>query len=279
MKTKIVTDSTSDLPPQLAKELDITVVPAYLHFGDHTYRDRVDIDEDAFYTRLLNDPSHPTTEPPTPNDFASIYQKLSHEADNIISIHISSMLSATYSAALRGKELVEDVCPIEVIDSQLVTMGLGLLTIKAANLSKSNMSLPEVVEVIKQTIPEIRLLGLFDTLKYLAEGGRIGKAKALLGSVLNVKPILTMNNGEIEPARQVRSRSAGIANLIEFVKKAVDIRDLAIIHSTTPHEAENLADGLDPIFSKDKIILTRLGPVLGVHGGPGIMFVALRARA
>ena len=278
MTVKIVTDSTADLPPQLASQLGITVVPAYLHFGDDVYRDRVDISEDEFYQRLLHNPVHPSTEPPTPQDFADVYQRLSQDADGIISIHISSKLSATYNSALRGKELVEKECPIEVVDSQLVTMGLGLLTMAVAPTARSGKSLQQVVEEVKQTIPRIYLLGLLDTLKYLALGGRIGKAKALLGSVLNVKPMLTMKDGELEPAGQVRNRASGIDGLFDFAKNAVDIQDLAIVYSTTPDEAQTLAERMGSIFTKERIRLARLGPVLGVHGGPGILFVALRVR-
>ncbi len=278
MTIKIVTDSTADLPPRLVEELGITVVPAYVKFGGEAYRDRVDISEDEFYQRLLSDPVHPSTEPPTPQDFTDVYQKLSQEADGILSIHISGRLSATYNSALLGKELLETEFPIEVVDSQSVTMGLGLLVIAAHTLTKSEKSLLQVVEKAKQTIPTIHLLGLFDTLKYLALGGRIGKAKALLGSVLSVKPILAMKDGELEPAGQVRSRANGIDGLFDFVKNAKDIQDLAIVYSTTPIEAQALAERMGFIFPKEQIRLARLGPALGVHGGPGILFVALRVE-
>jgi len=135
-----------------------------------------------------------------------------------------------------------------------------------------------MVEEVKQIIPGIHLLGLFDTLKYLALGGRIGKAKALLGSVLNVKPMLTMKDGELEPAGQVRKRANGIDRLFDFVKNATDIQDLAVVYSTTPDEAETLAEHLGSIFTKEQIRLARLGPALGVHGGPGILFVVLRGK-
>ena len=278
MEIKIVTDSTADLPPKLAEELGIIVVPAYVKFGRKVYRDRVDISEDEFYQRLLSDPVHPSTDPPTPQDFADVYQKLCTETDGIISIHVSSKLSATCSSALRGRELVETECPIEVVDSQSVTMGLGLLTIVATTAARSGKNLQQVAEKIKQIIPSIHLLGLFDTLKYLALGGRIGKAKALLGSVLSVKPMLTMKDGELEPAGQVRNRANGMDGLFDFVKKAINIQDLAIVYSTTPDEAQTLAERMSSIFTKERIRLTRLGPALGVHGGPGILFVALRVK-
>jgi len=278
MTVKIDTDSTADLPLQLASELGITVVPVYVHFGDDVYRDRVDISEDEFYQRLLHDPIHPSTEPPTPQDFADVYQKLSQEADGIISIHISGKLSATCNSALQGKKLVETECPIEVIDSQLVTMGLGLLATVANTFVSSGKSLPQVVEEVKQIISSIHLLGFFDTLKYLALGGRIGKAKALLSSVLAVKPMLTMKDGELEPADQVRTRASAIDRLFDFVKNTTDIQDLAIVYSTTPDEAQNLAERMGSVFAKERIRLARLGPALGVHAGPGILFVALRGK-
>src|SRR4030042_4454984 len=133
MTIKIVTDSTADLPPQLAKELGITVVPCYLRFGDEVYRDRVDISEDEFYQRLLNTSIHPSTTQPSPQDFIDVYKELAKEADGIVSIHVSDKLSGTCNSALRGKEVVGKECPIEVIDSQEVTMGVGLVAIAAKN--------------------------------------------------------------------------------------------------------------------------------------------------
>ena len=279
MKIKIVTDSTADLPPGLARELGITVVPAYVRFGNAVYRDQVDISEEEFYQRLSRDPIHPSTEPPSPQDFADIYRMLSEEADGIISIHISSKLSATCNSAQRGKKMLEKELPIEVVDSQSVTMGLGLLNITAADAVESGKNLMQVVRDIEQNIPRIHLLGLFDNLKYLARGGRIGKAKALLCSVLNVKPMLTMKDGEVEPAGQVRNRANGIDRLVQFARNARNIQDLAIVYSTTFDEAESLARRIDPIFKRERIIRTRLGPVLGVHGGPGVLLVALRLEA
>ena len=126
MTIKIVTDSTADLPAMLIKELDVTVVPEYLRFGDEVYRDRVDISEDEFYQRLLNGPVHPKTAQPTPQDFASVYNKLSQEADGIISIHLSSKLSGTYNSAVQGKKMISKGCPIEIIDSQTVSIAIGV---------------------------------------------------------------------------------------------------------------------------------------------------------
>jgi DegV family protein with EDD domain len=276
---KIVTDSTADLPLQLANELGITVVPVYLRFGDEVYRDRVDISEDEFYQRLLHDPIHPSTMQPSPPDFVHVYDGLAQETDGIISIHVTSKLSGTYNSALQGKKLVEKKCPIEVIDSQVVTMGLGQLAMAANTIAESGKSLQQVAEQVRRMIPSIHILGLLDTLKYLALGGRIGKVQALLGSILSVRPMLTMKDGELVPAGRVRNRNRGIDRLFDFVKNAVDVQDLAIVYNTTPDEAQALLRRMDSIFPKERITLARLGPALGVHAGPGILFVALRGRA
>jgi DegV family protein with EDD domain len=278
MTVKIVTDSAADLPPTLAEELGITVVPVYLRFGDEVYRDRVDISEDEFYHRLLHDPIHPSTTQPSLQDFADTYQKLSQEADGIISIHITSRLSGTYNSAIQGKKLVEDRCPIEVVDSQTVSIANGLIAIEAAKIAKSGKSLQQVVAEVRQIIPSVHLIILLDTLKYLAKGGRIGKAKALLGSVLNVKPLLTVKDGELVPVGQVRTRSKGVQRLFDFVNNATGIQDLSIVYSTTPDEAQILAERIGSIFPRERITLARVGPALGVHAGPGALALGFREK-
>ena len=278
MTIKIVTDSTADLPDTLTDELDLTVVPEYLRFGDEVFRDRVDISEDDFYQRLLNGPVHPKTAQPTPQDFASIYNKLSNEADGIISIHLSSKLSGTYGSAVMGKKIMGKGSPIEIVDSQTVSIALGLVVVRAAKMARSGMSLHQIVEELGQTIANVHMLILFDTLKYLAKGGRIGKAKALLGSVLSVKPLLTTRDGELVPSGQVRTRSKGMDQLLNFVKNAREIQDLAILYNTTPDEARALAERTSSLFPKERMILARVGPALGVHSGPGILAIALREK-
>jgi len=273
---KIVTDSAADLPSQLAEELGITIVPLYVRFGEKVYRDRVNISEDEFYQRLENTSVHPSTVQPGPQDFLEVYRKLSPDADGIVSIHISGKLSGTCNSALMAKGMLETECPIEVIDSEVLTMSMGFLAIAAANMAKAGESLDKIAEEVKQDIPKIHLLALFDTLKYLLLGGRIGKAKALLGSILNVKPMLSLKDGEVVPAGQVRTRAKGIDKLFDFVKNAEKIQDLAIVYSTTPDEAQNLAERIGSVFDREKIIIARVGPVLGVHMGPGALIVVIR---
>ena len=174
--------------------------------------------------------------------------------------------------------MVNTKCPIEVFDSLNLSIAVGLMVIQASKMVKSGMNLEQIVNELQKVIPNVHLLALFDTLKYLVKGGRVGKAKALLGSVLNVKPMLTMKDGELVPSGQVRTRSKGIDRLVDFVKNAKEIQDLAVLHSTTPDEAQAIIERTDSFFPKEKTILARLGPGLGVHGGPGVLVVALREK-
>jgi len=276
MTVKVVTDSSADLPAQLVQELGITVVPLYVRFGEEVYRDRVDISEDEFYQRLSHDPIHPSTIQPTPQDFADVYQRLSPEADGIVSIHISAKLSGTCNSALQGKEMIEKGCPIEVVDSQTLTMALGMISVMAAKSANMGKGLEEVVAEVRQAIPATHLLGLLDTLKYVLLGGRIGKAQALIGSILNVKPLLSLQDGETVPAGRARTRSKGIDRLFDFVQSASNIQDLAVVYNTTPDEAQALVERIGTIFTKEQIKLARIGPMLGVHMGPGALIVTLR---
>jgi len=278
MTVRIVTDSSADLPAELVQELGITVVPLYVRFGEEVYREQVDISLDEFYQKLEHGPIHPVTIQPSPQDFVTAYQKLSQEADGIVSIHISGKLSGTCNSALQGKKLLEKDFPIEVVDSQIITVGLALICIAAAKMAKAGESLASVVEEVKQMIPNVRLLGLLDTLKYLQKGGRIGKAKALLGSVLNVKPMITLKEGEVVPAGQARSRSKGIERLFSFVESASNIEDLVIAYNTTPDEAQALAERLGSIFTKEAVKVVRLGTTLGVHMGPGGLAIGIREK-
>ena len=278
MALKIVTDSTADLPANIVKELDITVAPEYPRFGEQVYRDGVDITEDEFYKRLLTEPVLPKTAQPTPRDFAAFYNKLSQETDSILSIHLSGKLSGTYESAVQATKLLDRPCNIEVVDSQMVSVALGLVVMQAAKMARSGLGLKQIVGELGQIISNVHMLILFDTLKYLSKGGRIGKGKALLGSLLNVKPLLMLKDGELVPSGQVRARSKGMTLLTSYVANAKEIQDMAVLYSTTPDDAQALIDSTSSIFPKERTILARLGPALGVHGGPGVLAVAIREK-
>lgn len=278
MTVKIVTDSTSDLPQELIEEFGITVVPAYVQFGGKTYRDGVDISQDEIYHKMVNDNIIIKTSQPPPGDFIAVYKKLLEEANEIISLQVTSKLSGIYNSAIQAKEMIGAGKRIEVVDSMSTSMGLGLTTLSAARMAQAGDGMIEIMEEIKSSLARTHLWGIFDTLKYLLLGGRIGKAKALLGGMLRVKPMLTMSNGELQPTGLARSRSKGLDKLFEHVKNYLNIQDVAIVHSTTPEDAQSLKERIGTIFDKNNIHISRLGPALGVHGGPGTLILTLREK-
>ena len=273
MTIKIVTDSTADLPEDILKELDITVVPLHVLFGKQNYRDRVDISDDDFYRRLCDDKENPTTTQPSPSEFAAVYNKLGADADGIVSIHISGKLSGTPFSAQQGAKIAKTKCPIEVIDSGFASTALGLIVYKAAQMAKEGQSFSEIISNTKRISADTQIMVLFDTLEYLALGGRIGKSKVMLGPILNVKPILTIKNGEFTPVAQMRSRSKGKKKLLQFLKQASGVSDIALVHSTTPDELEEMATEIRATINPKTLLIGRFSPVLGCHTGPGVIGV------
>lgn len=280
MTVKIVTDSGSDITQEEARQLGITVVPVYLRFGDRVYRDGVDIDADEFYQKLVTSPVHPTTSSPSPGDFAKVYEGVAQEGDGIVSIHITGKHSATCNAALLGKEIVEaNGCQVEVVDSQGVTMWQGLAAIAAAKAAQAGASLHQVVEGVHDTISRLRALALLDTLAYAIKGGRIGRAICAMESVLRVKALITLRDGEIRMAGLVRTRRKGMERLGEFIRKAPHIEDLAIVYSTDSDNAQTLAEYVASLFPDIAPRIVRVGPALGVHAGPGALVAVLKETA
>ena len=276
---KIVTDSLSDITGNLAEELGVSVVPVYVRFGEKIYRDRVEISTEEFYRRLTNEPILPTTTQPTPNDFAEVYKKLAKETKEILVITLSSKLSGTYQSAVHAKEMVGGDVRIEVIDSKTVIMGLGLIVISAVKAAKAGASVDEGVALVRSAMPRSHSIMSFDTLKYLAKGGRIGRAQGLLGSMLSVKPICTMKDGEVAPVTRVRSQAAGVNYLYNFVAGTRKIEELAVEHATTPREAEALVERLGAFYPKEKIIIANVSPVIGTYVGPRVLSVSVLEAA
>ncbi len=275
MAVKIVTDSLSDITGELVKELGVTVVPLTVLFGHETYLDRVTITADEFYHRLVNDTVWPTTTQPTPAAFAEVYNELAKETDEILVITVSSKLSGTYQSAMGAKNMVEEKCRIEVIDSEKVAMGLGLIVIAAARKAHEGVNLDELIGMVKGAINRSHFVVYFDTLTYLAKGGRIGKAKELMGSVLSIKQMLTIKEGEMAPLARKRSLAAGMDYLYNFVAGYRDIEELAVEHTTTPEEADRLAERISRIVPGKHIYRSTVSPVLGVYGGPGAIAVTV----
>jgi len=276
MRVQVITDSTSDMPEQLANEFGIRVVPIYLRFGEKTYRDGVDMTRDEFYSILTSSPVHPATSQPNPEDFTSIYKEYCDSAEGIVSIHISSKISGTYNSATIAKKTLKSQCPIEVIDSKFNSAGLGLVVTAAARMAQAGAGLSEVVNEANKAINQVGMFGMFETMKYLARSGRVNKTIAAASSILNIMPLLTFHDGEIVRAGLVRSINKGIDRIYNFVKNNTPIGELTIVHSKVAEQASYLKKRLSEFVQEEKINIAELGAGLGVHGGPGVLLAAIR---
>jgi len=265
---RVVTDSAADIPPEVARDLGITVVPLYVRFGAEVYRDGVDISPDEFYHRLASDRVLPVSSTFSPGEMAEIYDALAQEADGILSVHVSARLTSVCEVALQAKQQIRKECRVEVIDSQSGAMGEGLTAIAAARVAQQGADLDQVAQVAREAIPRSHVRICFDTLEYLRRGGRIGRVRALMGSVLKTNPILGLRDGEAHPFGRERGRAKAIERVCQFVDGLSGISELAVEHASTPDEAEALAQRLDSKFPRERMFITRLSPVVGVHVGP-----------
>jgi len=278
MSTKVITDSTADIPPQLVDELGIRVVPIYIRFGHQIYRDGIDLSSQEFYRMLPDAPQHPSTSQPNPEDFADVYAEEARGSDGIVSVHISSKISGTYNSAVLATRLSSDSLPIEVVDSKLNSAGLGLVAIAAARLAKTGAGFKQVVNEARRAVEQTRMFGMFETMLYLARGGRISRTIAAASRILNVMPLLTFHDGDIVRAGLVRTVSRGIDRICDFVNKNTPVSELIIVHSAVPQRAEQLRERLGQMVATANINIAELGAGLGVHGGPGVLLVSLRRQ-
>jgi len=275
MTVRIVTDSTSDLTPEVANGLGVTVVPAYVHFGTEAYRDGIDITTEEFYQKLMYDKALPITAAPAPGTFAEVYDKLAEETDEILAIIISSKYSATYEAAIKGRELKKSKCRVEIIDSLFATLPLGLIVIAAAKAAQAGANLDEMVNITRSNILRTDVRIAFDTLEYLRRGGRIGTAQAFLGSMLKIHPILTIRDGYTEGVARERSRAKAIEYLYKFAMSFSRIDEMLIGDATTPDEADMLVERLNSKCPKERIYRSKVGAAVGTHVGPHVLGVAV----
>jgi DegV family protein with EDD domain len=272
---KVVTDSCSDITPQLAQELGITVVPLYVQFGNETYRDNVDLSTEEFYHKLEISKIRPATSTATPADFAKVFTKLAEETEEILTITLSQAFSATYAAALQGKTMVSKDCRIEVIDSKLGAGAQMLLVISAAKMAQAGANLDHIVDQVKKAIPRAQIRMTFDTLEYLRRGGRIGKAQAFLGGLLRLNPILGIKDGATFPIARSRNRAQAMDIMVNFVKGFSRIEAVAIEDATTPDDLEVLAERLKDVVPPERTYRSKVSPVVGTHVGPHVLAVAV----
>ena len=268
----IVTDSTADLPPELAAVRAITVVPLTLNFDGKSLLDGVDIRPDEFYRRLHSVTTHPTTSQPSPGQFAGVYSSLLAEHDSVVSIHISQKLSGTFESA-RQAAAMTDPKRVRVIDSELVSMSLGLITLAASSLASSGSNADAIEARVLEMRSSVQTYFSVATLEFLRRGGRIGRASALVGSVLQVKPVLCIRDGLVTPLERVRTFERALTRVVELTREVDRGHGVCVIvgHADAEEDAQRIARELDSV--SETLMIQPLGPVVGAHAGPGVVGV------
>ena len=271
----VLTDSCASIPEELIEELNIRVVPYYLHKGKETLRDLVDVQREEFFRWLATAQELPKTANPGPGDYLEPFKELAQQAQEIISIHMTSLGSGAYQAAVMAKEMAREVWPdlrIEVIDTRNVSLCQGWMAIEAARAALAGKSLDEIMQLVKDMIPITRMIQTADTLRYLYLGGRIGKAQHLFGSLLNIKPLIGMEGGIIVPLGQVRSRLGAYRKIVEMMEEDVGHLGrvkVAFVHAAALEEVRKLRDMVEERLTCVEVLMAELSPALGVHTGPG----------
>ena len=272
---KIVTDSVSDIPVEVVQSLDITVIPLVIHFGIETFRDGIDIGRDKFYSRLQTESVLPKTSSPSTGTFAETFDSLGEENDEILGVFLSQKFSATYDTALQSLGLTRSKCRVEIMDSTLGAMGQGLLVIEAAKKAQTGAALDEVVQHLYKIIPQIHVRASLSNLKYLAKGGRIGKAQALLASTLKINPILGIKDGEAFPITKLRSREKATEWLYKYIVSFENVKALAIEYGINQDEASGLKERLANVFPDSPLYISQINPVIGTHTGPESLIISV----
>ncbi|MGC2176101.1 MAG: DegV family protein [Acidimicrobiales bacterium] len=270
-RIRVVTDSASDLPESFATALDIDIVSLTIRFGDEEFVDRTDLTPDAFWAKCKVSKTLPETAAPSPGAFQAAYERAKSDGfDGVVVLTLSSLLSATYQSASLAAEAVEGTIDVKVIDTLNVSMGEGLLVIEAAELAKTGATIDEIVAHTNQLIKRSGVVATLDTLDHLIKGGRVGGAKALLGQVLSIKPLIELKDGVVGEAGRQRTRAKALAAVANVAASHAPLRRLALINGGASDVA-TLEALVRDIKTEYPIIVTDIGPVVGTHGGPGII--------
>jgi DegV family protein with EDD domain len=275
----IVTDSTAYIPKDLQEQYGIFFVPNVVVWGTQTLRDGVDIGATEFFERLRTDPIHPTTAVTSVGDFRDVYARAADSADAVVAIHLSAKLSGTFAAGEQAKALLPDK-RITVIDSNSTTMAMGFVVLAAARAAAEGKSYEAVAQIARETIPHVGVFLTMETLKYLQRGGRIGGAQAFIGNVLDMKPILELRDGRIEPVERVRSKKKAVERLIEALAEKVKDKTplrLSVIHAAAQQEAMTLLETARARLNPVEAIVADVSPTVAVHTGPGTIGIAFCA--
>jgi DegV family protein with EDD domain len=279
MPVRIVTDSTCDLPRSIVERYGITVVPLSIFFGDEQLLDGVDISANEFYERLRGAHELPRTSQPSAERFRETYEAVAQESEEIVSIHLSSRLSGTLNSASVAREAVSHELRIELIDSYNVSLGLGAIVYEAAIVASEGGTMEQVIAAARSAMDRVHVVAVLDTLEYLRRGGRIGRAQSLLGSLLSIKPLVEVRDGEVQPFDRVRTRSKALDRLFEVALADRNPLRLWVGAAGDDASAEELLERLRPELPHTELLMAEFGPTVGVHTGPGMLGVCPVRRA
>lgn len=272
-KVAIVTDGACSLTPAQGEQYGIQIAPVYVTFGEKTYRAGVDLDNEEFYRFLAASKKLPTTAQPTAADFVNIYNQLAEEAEEIITIVISHHMSATIQSAEMARNLFNNKVPVHIVDSETVSLGLGMMVIAAAKAAEQGQDAQAVLKLVESLKQKMNVIFTVNTLEYLHKGGRIGGATAFLGTTLDIKPILYIKDGRIEPLERQRTRKRSVSRLLALMEQNVGKQPVhvSILHGNAMEEARQLEQSVQSQFNCVELIFSDMGPVIGVHAGPGTL--------
>jgi len=270
-RIRVVTDSACDVPEEIARRLDIDIVSLSIRFGDEEFTDRVDLSPEAFWAKCKASKTLPETAAPSPGAFQAAYERAKADnCDGVIVLTLSALLSATNQSAVTGFKELADSLPVRVVDTKAVSMAQGLLAIDVAELAATGADLDQLVAHAEFLVPKVGVVAMLDTLEHLIKGGRVGGARALLGQVLSIKPLLELKDGVVAEAGRQRTRSKALVAIAEVVRSHAPLKRLALVHGASS-EVANLEALVADVATQNPIIVTDMGPVVGTHGGPGII--------
>lgn len=275
-RVKIVTDSTSDVPPHLLRELDIEVIPLYINFGNDTYRDGIDIATESFSRLIAENREYPTTSAPPTIVFDQTYRRLARSYDGIISIHLSGHLSSAFKNAAQAREkLPPSLARIEVVDTHSASLGVGLTVIAAARMAKEGYGVDEILREVQHRVQHTHTLYFVDTMEYLERSGRLSLAAGLAGSMARIKPLLLLDQGHIVPYERTRTRAKAIDGLFTFVEDFPHVAEIAVVYGTTPEDVEKVLEKVSVVFPREQVLVGEYGAAIAAHLGPGAMGVVV----
>lgn len=277
-RVAIVADSTADLPPEIREQHGITMVPLNVQFGDETFIDQIEMTTDEFMRRLAASDALPTTSQPSSGAFEQVFRTLAPDHDEILCVLLSSKLSGTVQSAQLAAESVKDAVPVTVFDSLNVSLGCGFQALRAAELADQGLDATRIAARLEVERTAYHVIFFVETLEHLRHSGRVSKAASLFGSLLQLKPLLRVDEGQVVPFERTRTRRKALQAVVDFGKSFNDIERVSALYNTTPDDARWVSEQLQGLATKHELPIDQFSPVLGTHVGPGALGLAVQER-